>query len=170
MKKILIMLAVATIPAIAGGCNCCGLGACPCNPCNWFNRGAYCAPTPVYAPLTAAPCPPVAAPAILPQYAAPAAAPLATAPVMGPPMVADPTALSYAQPQPMYYSDPGCAYVEPGCAYPTAVGYGPAMPMSFGGCETGGCETGCCEGGSYGGEVISTPSVETFVEPTPTPE
>jgi hypothetical protein len=113
-------------------------------------------------PVTA--CPPAAVPAIMPQYAGPAAAPLATAPAMGPPMIADPTALGYMQAQPMYYSEPGCAYVEPGCAYPTSVGYGPAMPMSY-----GGCETGCCETGSYDGAVITTPT-ESFVEPTPTPE
>ncbi len=174
MKKILIVLAVATIPAIAGGCNCFGLGACPCNPCNWCNRGAYCAPTPVYAPLTAAPCAPpcgpIAAPAIMPQYAAPGAAPLAAAPMMGAPMIADPMQLGYTQAQPMYYSDPGCGYVEPGCAYPTAVGYGPTMPMGYGGCDTGCCGTGGYGTGSYGGEVMSTPTVEPFVEPQPVAE
>jgi hypothetical protein len=110
----------------------------------------------------------------MPQYATPGAAPLATAPVMGAPMIADPSALGYTQAQPMYYSEPGCAYVEPGCAYPTAVGYGPAMPMSYGGCATGCCDTGCsdsgcCGTGSYDGTVITAPT-ESFVEPTPTPE
>ena len=161
MKKILVMLAVATIPA-AAGCNCCGLGACPCNPCNWFNRGAYCGPvTPTYAPVAATACPP-AVPAIMPQYAAPVAAPYAAAPMMGAPMIADPSALGYAQSQPMYYSEPGCGYVEPGCGYPAAASYGPSMPMGY-----GGCETGCCESGSYDGTVINTPA-EPFVAPTPT--
>ncbi len=49
MKKLLILLAVATLPA-ASGCACARL--CPCCPCNWFNRPAtYCAPAcpPTYA-------------------------------------------------------------------------------------------------------------------------
>jgi hypothetical protein len=100
----------------------------------------------------------------MPQYAAPGAAPLAaTMPMMGPPMMADPSAMGYMQAQPMMYADPGCGYVEPGCAYPTAAGYGPAMPMM------GGCETGCCDAGSYGGEMVTTP-VEQFVEPQPVAE
>jgi hypothetical protein len=100
----------------------------------------------------------------MPQYAAPAAAPLTTAPLMGAPMIANPTPMGYAQAQPMQFADPGCGYVEPGCAYPSMVGYGPMMPMSY-----GGCETGCCDTGSYSGEVVTTP-VEPFVEPTPTAE
>ena len=159
MKNVLIMLAVATCPVVAGGCNCCGLGACPCNPLNWFNRGAYCGPTtPTYAPLVSGP---VTAPAIMPQYATPFAAPLASAP-MGAPMIADPSMLGYVQPQAMG-AEPGCAYVEPGCGYMGAtVGYGPAMPMGY-----GGMDASCCETGMYDGAVISEPSQPYTPEPTP---
>jgi hypothetical protein len=168
MKKMLIMLAVATIPSAAG---CCGLGACPCNPCNWFNRGAYCGPvTPAYAPIVAAPCPTPCGPAVstvVPQYPVQTAAPFAAAPMaapamMGAPMIADPSALSYAMPsQPMYYSEPGCGYVEPGCGYMGNVGYGPSMPM--------GCESGCCDG-NYAGAIMSAPTETTVVDPTPVAE
>jgi hypothetical protein len=179
MKKMLFVMAVATLPAIAGGCNCCGLAN--CCPCNWFNRGAYCGtPTPTYlpySPVAASPCAPVAAspyvPAVMPQYATPFASPLAatpamnapmmTSPAMGAPMIADPSMLGYMQQaQPMAYADPNCGYVEPGCGYPNMVGYGPAMPMSYGGC----CEGGSA--GSYSGGTVNGPS-ESFIEPTPTP-
>src|SRR5688572_19914933 len=159
MKKILIMLAVATIPAIAGGCNCCGLGtglaSCPCNPCNWCSRGAACAPAPTYCPPApmytpvAAPCPTPCGPAVssvIPQYpvqGAPlAAAPYATPGMVGAPMIADPSAMGYAMPtQPMYYSEPGCGYVESGCGYSGSAGYGPSFPVDMGGacCGDGGC-------------------------------
>ena len=185
MKKFLIMLAVATIPA-ASGCNCCGLGTtlatCPCNPCNWFSRGAYCGPAPVYAPPptytpVAAPCPTPYGPAVssvLPQYpmqptaplaAAPMAAPFAAPGMVGAPMIGDPNALSYAMPtQPMYFAEPGCAYVEPGCGYSDTVGYGPSFPV-----DMGGCTTGCCEAGSYDGAIMTMPT-EQYVDPTPTAE
>ena len=57
MKKLLILLAVATLPSASG---CCCARLCPCCPCNWFNRpatyccsglpAAYAAPT--YVPST----------------------------------------------------------------------------------------------------------------------
>ena len=184
MKKILIMLAVATIPAACGGCNCCGLGtglaSCPCNPCNWFSRGAYCPPAPAYGPPAptytpvAAPVPPYGpvVSSVLPQYpvpaGAPSVAPLATsAPaMMGAPMIADPTAMGYAMPtQPMYYAEPTCGYVEQGCGFPGTVGYGPSFPMDMSGCTSG----GCYEGGSYDGAVMTGPT-EQFVSPEPVAE
>jgi hypothetical protein len=162
MKNVLIMLAVATIPAAAGGCNCCGVGGCPCNPCNWFNRGAYCGPTAATyaAPMMAAPtCPPTMTPAMLPQtmpqqYVMPNQAPYAT-PYSAAPMMAAPAQSPYA-----YYSDPGCGYVEPNCGYMGTVGYGPSMPMEMG---------GCCDTGSYDGGGVSAPT-ESFVAPEPAAE
>jgi len=187
MKKILIMLAIATIPA-ASGCNCCGLGttlaSCPCNPCNWFSRGAYCGPTapaycppaPTYTPV-AAPCPTPCGPAVstvMPQYpvptAAPLAAPYAAAPyaaapgIVGAPMIADPSAMGYAMPaQPMYYSEPGCGFVESSCGFAGAAAYGPSFPMDMGGCPGG----ACFQGGSYDGAVMTAPT-EQYVDPMPT--
>ena len=156
MKKMLIMLAVATIPA-AGGCNCCGLGACPCNPCNWCNRPAYCAPTPVVAPCPTG-CPPTYTPAVMQQalpqqYVMPTQAPYAT-PYTAAPMMAAPQQMPYA------YSEPGCGYVaaEPGCGYMGTVGYGPSMPMEMG--------APCCETGAYDAGAVGTPG-ETFIDPTP---
>ena len=178
MKNVLIMLAVATIPVAAGGCNCCGLGnlgSCPCNPCNWLNRGAYCGPTtPTYAaPVVSSPCPPAVTPAsvmpqmmpqmmpqVMPQqYVMPSAAPYTAAPYSAAPMMAAPAqAAPYA-----YYAEPGCGYVEPGCGYMGNVGYGPTMPMEMGGMS------GCCEAGSYdGGGMIGAPT-EAF-DPQPAGE
>lgn len=158
MKNVLIMLAVATIPA-AAGCNCCGLANCPCNPCNWFNRGAYCGPTSTYAPLTAAPLAATAVPSVQPLYPV-AGAPMASAPyaspeMMGAPMIAGPSA------QPMMYAEPGCNYVEPGCAYGGMAGYGPEIPMA---------EPSCCENGAMiDGATVTTP-VEQYAPNTPSPQ
>jgi hypothetical protein len=158
MKKMLALLAVATIPAMFGGCAACwptGGGLCPCCPCNCFNRPAPCPPAPVCcppaptyaAPLAATacpppcppPCPPVAS-QVMPQYVMPSPASFAAAAPCNAcqaPMMA-PQAM-YAQPA--YYAEPGCAYIEPGCGGPFmgAVSYGPSMP-----CECGTCEGGCC--------------------------
>jgi hypothetical protein len=160
MKKMLILLAVATIPS-AGGCCCARL--CPC--LNWCNRGAYCAPAPTYAaPLVTSPCPPTACPptiapaavpAVMPQqFAMPSAVPAMAAPWPGAVM---------SQTQPMYYAEPGCAYVEPGCGAPYMgnVGYG-GMPVDYG-MTTG----GCC--GADGG-MVTTPTPEAIVDPVPTAE
>ncbi len=113
MKKFLILLAVATLPATSG-CACARL--CPCCPCNWFNRPvAYCPPPAYAAPCAApmatcaptcapvSPCAPVATmapymPAMAQQYApqcATCAAP------QGPPVI--------TQAQPMYYQAPAAA-------------------------------------------------------------
>lgn len=196
MKKILIMLAVATIPAAAGGCNCCGLGtglaSCPCSPCNWFNRGAYCGtapaycpPTPTYTPVVGqcpTPCGPAVS-AVIPQYPVLGAAPVAGAPygaapygaapyaatgMVGAPMIADPSAMGYAMPaQPMYYSEPSCGYAaEPGCGYSGTVSYGPSFPVDMGGCCGDG---GYGDGGSYDGAVMTAPT-EQFVTPEPAAE
>ena len=165
MKRMLIMLAVATLPATAG-CNCCGLGACPCNPCNWFNRGAYCGPTPTYAtPVVAPTCPPTVTPTVMQQtvpqqYVMPSTPPYAT-PYAAAPMMAAPA----QQQMPFYYSEPGCGYAatEASCGYmPTigTVGYGPGIPMEMG---------GCCEVGAYDAGATSAPG-ETFIDPTPAAE
>jgi hypothetical protein len=166
MKNVMVMLAVAMIPATAG-CNCCGLGACPCNPCNWFNRGAYCGPTTYATPVVAAPtCPPTVSPAVLPptmpqQYVMPNVAPYAT-PYSAAPAMAAPAQMPYA------YTEPGCAYAaEPSCGYMGMVGYGRSMPMEMGGVpmQMG----GCCEMGSYDAGAVGTPT-ESFVTPEPAAE
>jgi hypothetical protein len=176
MRKILILLAVATLPA-ASGCACGRL--CPCCPCNWFNRPAVCAPAcppPVYAAPVAATCPPpcaAPAPCAAPCAPAPCAAMGTVAPMAAPmaapmmPQYMAPQAPCCAQAQPMYYQQPYqqpmptcCAAPEPSCAYSPGyafesgcggpymgnVGYGPVMDWSA--CSgCGGC--GAC--GSCGG-------------------
>jgi hypothetical protein len=163
MKKLMIMLAVATLPATAG-CNCCGLGACPCNPCNWFNRGAYCGPTTYAAPVVAPTCPPTYSPAasVVPQtmplqYAMPSTAPYST-PYTAAPMMSAPAQMPYA------YSEPGCGYVatEASCGYMGTVGYGPNIPMEM----SGSCP---CEAGAYDAGAASAPT-ESFIDPTPQAE
>jgi hypothetical protein len=163
MKKMMIMLAVATLPATAG-CNCCGVGACPCNPCNWFNRGAYCGPT-TYAAPTCPPttCPPTFTPAVMQQavpqqYVMPSTAPYAT-PYTAAPMMTAPAQMQ----MPYAYSDPGCGYMaaEASCGYMGAVGYGPSIPMEMG--------APCCETGAY--DAGAAPATgETFIDPTPQAE
>ena len=164
MKNMLIMLAVATFPA-AAGCNSCGLGSCPCNPCNWCNRGAYCGPTTYATPVVAPTCPPTYTPAVMQQavpqqYVMPSQAPMAT-PYSAAPIMVDPT----QQQMPYAYSDPGCGYVaaEPTCGYMGAVGYGPGMPMEMG----GSCP---CDVGAYDAGAMGAPSGETFIDPTPAAE
>jgi hypothetical protein len=193
MKKILILLAVATLPLTSG---CCCARLCPCCPCNWFNRPATCPPTyaaplvsspcgPTYVPSPCAPspcatCGPMASPlaaTVMPQYMAPPAAPMMT------------------QAQPMYYqqapasaccgaapsccpSEPSCGCAaEPGCGgpYMGAVSYGPMMdcgPCSScdpcgGGCGGGGCSS-CDGGGAPPAAVVPTP--QKFVDPAPATE
>ena len=90
--------------------------------------------------------------------------------MMGAPMIADPTQLGYTQAQPMYYPIRAAVTSSRVVPIPTAVGYGPSMPMSYGGCDTGCCDTGGYGTGGYGGEVISSPTVEPFVEPQPVAE
>jgi hypothetical protein len=158
MKKMLALLAVATIPAMLSGCTACcpTTGLCPCCPCNWFNRQPACPPAPVCcppapmyaAPLAATACPPPCAPMcppmasqMMPQYVMPTSAPYGAGcsscqqAVMPQQM--------FTQAQPAYYSEPGCGYVEAGCGAPfmggNVVGYGPSMP-----CDCGACDSGCC--------------------------
>ena len=50
MKRLLVLLAVATLPAASG---CCCARLCPFCPCNWFSRGPVCAP--YAAPVACAP-------------------------------------------------------------------------------------------------------------------
>jgi len=191
MKKMLTLLAVATFPAMLGGCAaCCPTGLCPCCPCNWFNRGAPCPPAPVYAaPLAAAPCPPAMAPGVVPQYVTPMAAPLAAAapcapqcatwnpcqgvvtqPMAQPLAAAAPYAAPYAAPQPMYYQQPQPAYyTEPSCGYVESSCGAPFTGMVSYGPEMpvdyGPCSSGCCDGG-----VVSPPAPEAFIDPRPVAE
>lgn len=169
MKKMLTLLAVATIPAMLGGCAaCCPTGLCPCCPCNWFNRPAPCPPAPVYAaPLAANPCAPYPyAAAGMPQYVTPTAAPFTAAPTFVQPQQAaccpPQQPMYYQQAQPAYYAEPGCGYVESSCggAYPGMVSYGPEMPVEYG---PGG--SGCCDGGAVG-----PPAPEAYIEPRPAGE
>jgi hypothetical protein len=127
MKKLLTLLAVATIAANLTGCCCLRL-------CPWLDRGDYCGPAaPTFAPLAAA------VPAPQYQYAAPLAAqsPCCTTwdPCRG-------TAVSYG------YSDPGCCYAEPACGQPSMGGMG---YMGYGPIMSGDCTT-CAPG--VGGTVI----------------
>ena len=174
MKKILALLAVATIPATLSGCAACWptAGLCPCCPCNCFNRPApcppapaYCPPAPMYAaPLAANACPPPCAPMasqMMPQYVMPTSAPYGmpygAAPGCNTCQQMAPQAM-YAQPA--YYTEQGCGYVEPGCGEPYMgnVSYGPSMPF-----EGGGCESGCC---GDGGAPLSAPMPQA-IAPTP---
>jgi hypothetical protein len=190
MKKILTLLAVATIPATLGGCAaCCPTGLCPCCPCNWFNRTPAACPPTYAAPLVAAPaaCPPTYAPGVAPQYVTPLAAPYAAAPcapacatwnpcqgvVMSQPTMAQ-QAVPYGPPQqamgqpmmhpaqPAYYAEPGCGYVESSCGGPMTgmVSYGPEMPVEY-----GPCDSGCCDPG-----VANPPVPEPYIDPRPMAE
>jgi hypothetical protein len=169
MKKLLTLLAVATLPAAFSGCAACspGLSLCPCCPCNWCNRAPACPPAPApvccppttYAtPVAACPpaCPPVAS-QMMPQYIMPGAMPLAAAgPQMCNPCQAQamPQPMYYQQPQQMYY-EPSCGYnmmMEPGCGTPSMVSYGPME----------GCSSGCCEGGP-----LTAPAPEAYIAPEP---
>jgi hypothetical protein len=188
MKKLLILLAVATLP-FASGCACARL--CPCCPCNWFNRPAtYCAPAcpPTYAAPLAATCAPYSP-----------CAPVATAapymPAMAQPFMPQcatcPNAPVMAQAQPMYYQAPmanpcGACYAEPGCAYaggyagevgcgcsgPAMVGYGGDCGScgSCGSCDScGSCGSGGCSSCSGGAPAATspTPAPERFQDPGP---
>lgn len=145
MKRVLILLAVATITAESVGCCCCpGLGSCcPCR--RLFSQGAYCGspccpapvvagpapcyPAPVMAAAPAPCCPtPVAATAPAPQYQYAVQQP---APMLGCPTC---TTCSTCQPpcqtcQPPCPTCPTCApaptpvtyAMEPCCAYPKLV-------------------------------------------------
>jgi len=196
MKKMLILLAVATIAAAAPGCCCPRL--CPC--CPWFNRGAACPPATTYAPLAATnpynPCAPACSswdpcqcavvphgqPGYLPgapAYAPPYAPAFAQAPggyMPGPPNYL-PQAPVFAQgqpnmfqAQPTYYSEPSCgySYMEPSCSAPSVVSYGPMMDCGpCGSC--GSCDScGGYDGGMVGGPV--GPAPEAYVDPTPVAE
>lgn len=170
MKKMLALLAVATIPTMFGGCAACcptsTSGCCLTNclcPCNWFNRPAtacppapvmapaVCPPAPTYAaPLAATACPPPCPPVatqMMPQYVMPTTAAACNTCQATPQMM---------MAQPAYYGEPGCAYIEPGCGGPFmgTVGYGPSMPF-----EWGGCESGCCgDAGVMSGSIPAAPT------------
>lgn len=191
MKRLMILLAVATLPAAAG---CCCTRLCPLCPCNWFNRGA-CAPAPTYAaPLAAvpatyvpSPCAPAYGPAattvaplaatVTPQYIAPpmspmmspmmaqsanACCPQAAAPVCCPQQAAP---VCCPAPAPVCCPQPtSCCMPEPSCAYS---GY--PMEMGYGGSYMGNMsygpmmESGGCSSCS-GDAGIPTP---TAVAPAP---
>lgn len=184
MKKLLILLAVATLP-FASGCACARL--CPCCPCNWFNRPAtYAAPAcpPTYAAPLAATCAPPCAP-----YSP--CAPVATAapymPAMAQPFMpqcATCPSPVMAQAQPMYYQAPmanpcGACYAEPGCAYAggyageVGCGYGgPAMVGYGGDCGScgpcGSCDS-CSSCGNYNAGVPTGSAPTPMGPPDPAP-
>ncbi len=161
MKKMLILLAVAMLPAASG---CCCARLCPCCPCNWFNRGPVCAPAPTYAAPLAATCAPTAGSlyAVTMRTAAVCAttmcavcgdgrdaadAPNRNAAILAPPaapMMTQAQPMYYqAQPTPAYYGEPSCSYAAQsacGCGSMGAVGYGPCDCNQCGSCnQCGGC-------------------------------
>lgn len=179
MKKILILLAVAMLPAASG---CCCTRLCPFCPCNWFARTApapVCAPAPTYVAPMATTCPPspcapaAVAPmaATMPQFMAPPTTPVITQaqPTFSQPMY-------YQQPAmtPAYYAEPSCSYAsEPSCGGPSMVSYAPMSDCgTCGSCSSCGtcgscttCNSGCSDGGAT--TSTSTPTPEKFVEPAP---
>jgi len=186
MKKVLILLAVAALSAASG---CCCTQLCPLCPCNWFNRGAYCAPAPVYAaPLAASPCGPAT---FVPSPCGPTCAPVSPlAATVMPQFVAPPMGQMMTQAQPMYYSAPAaaCCAPEPSCSYAAeqgcggpfmgSVSYGPMMDCGCnqcgGGSQCGGCNqcggyapSGGCSSCDGGAPAAAAPAPEKFVEPTP---
>jgi len=189
MKKILYLLAVATVAAAAPGCCCPRL--CPCCPTNWFNRGPYCGPATTYAPLaTANPCAPACTSwdpcqcAVVPQ-GGPGGGMLPQAPLFGqtggccptggPTYMPQAPVFAQAAPQmmaaPAYYSEPGCGYMEPNCGAPSMVGYGPMMDCGCNDCGSCGCDSGCSSCGCDGGVGAPVgPPAESFVDPTPAAE
>lgn len=183
MKKLLILLTVAVLPAASG---CCVGRLCPCCPCNWFSRPAtYCAPAcpPTYAaPLAATCAPPCAAP-----YSP--CAPVATAapymPAMAQPFMPQcatcPNQPMMTQAQPMYYQSPmanpcGACYAEPGCSYAGEAGCGGPAMVGYGGdcgscgscdscssCGSGGCSS--CTGGAAATAPTPAGAPDRFQEP-----
>lgn len=187
MKKILILLFVATLP-LASGCCCARL--CPFCPCNWFNRGAYCPPATYAAPLAASPCGPTYVPS--PYAASPCSTCGPTSPLAAtvmPQYFAPQAASMMTQSQPMYYQqpasaccptsaccapEPSCGYAaEPGCGGPYMgnVSYGPMMDCgpcnSCDNCSSyGGGGSSNCDGGM----PVTAPTPEKFVDPAPATE
>jgi hypothetical protein len=170
MKKILTLLAVATITGSLTGCCCRRL-------CPWLDRGAYCGGAAPFAPLAAT------VPSVMPsyqpayQYAAPLAATNPCCPTVPTCATWDPCqgqvnygyqgaapaampavmpAASYAAPCCTTTAvEPGCGYMEP---YMGGVSYG---PMLTSGCDT--CGTG------YSGAVITTPMPQQAIPVAPGP-
>jgi hypothetical protein len=182
MKKILTLMAVATIPAMLGGCAACcpPTGLCSWCPCNCFQRQPDpCPPAPVYAAPLATACPPTTCcpPAAMPQYAAPMAAPFTAAPTYVQPQMATccPQQPMYYQAAPMQYAEPscGCSYAEQSCGAPFMgmgmgmgmgmVSYGPEIPVEY-----GPSMSGCCEPGMA--PPMTPPAPEAYVEPRPAAE
>ena len=166
MKKVMILLAVATLSVAPG---CCATRLCPCCPCNWFARPAAtcCPPAPMYAAPVAATCAPTYMPSpCAPACPSPCSAVGTVSPMAGPMqfMGAPQGMPMVTQGQPMYYQSPMpqtcCGSAEPNCScmpscgcgaeagcggpFMGNVGYGPSM-------DCGGC--GSCNGGygSFGG-------------------
>ena len=76
---------------------------------------------------------------------------------------AQPMYYQQGQPQPGYYGEQGCGYVESSCGAPFAgmVSYGPEMVVGCDPCSSGGCEPG--------GLMTQPPMPETF-DPRPMAE
>ncbi len=189
MKKLLILLAVAAIPAASG---CCATRLCPCCPCNWFSRPTTVTAVPACPPTYMAPmaqaCP--SSPCAPMSQFAPVSTAAPMMPAMMQPMSACATCPStpvITQAQPMYFQAPmqaamptaACCAPEPGCAYmgEAGCGYGPAM-VGYGGdccnscdsCGGGGCSN--CNSGvpAYSGAPASgvpTPAGGAPLDPVP---
>ena len=196
MKKILILLAVATLPAASG---CCVARVCPCCPCNWFNRPVATCPPTYAAPMVASPCGPTYVPSqCAPSPCAtcgPMAAPLAATVMpqyMAPPQQmmtqAQPMYFQQSQPAPCCAAAPVCCPSEPscgcasegscGCGGPTmgAVSYGPMMDCNpcDSGCGGGGGGCSGCDGGGAGlppaAPVGALPPAPQKFDPAPATE
>ena len=194
MKKLLILLAVAVLPAASG---CCATRLCPCCPCNWFSRPTTvtavpaCPPTyvaPMASPCAPSPCAPMT------QFA-PVSTSASIMPAMVQPLASScatcPSAPVITQAQPMYFqapmqaamptaaccpAEPSCAYMgEVGCGYggPAMVGYGGDCCNSCGSCDSCGGGGGCssCSGGGVPASTSTTPTPagapDRFQDPAP---
>lgn len=171
MRRILILLAVATITANAAGCcctRCCPLGGC-CPWRNWFYQADYCDPCAprtagpvVAAPLAAAvpqPRPYLAAPQQQYQYVAPAPAPMMACPTC--PTGNCPTGNCPTCPSgncPSY----GMAYAEPSCSSP----YVPYMGQGIYDASWVN-ESSCCYSGMGMEGGVIMPSPDEVVYPGP---
>jgi hypothetical protein len=161
MKRVLILLAVATITAESVGCCCLGTGrGCNCCPVRrWFYQGDYCGTPCCPAPVAAAPCCPA------PVAAAPA--PCCPAPVAAQAPCCPAPQYQYAAPQPApMMACPTCNQapnyamtnaMEPNCAYPKLV-YDSGWMMD---------ETGCSYSGMGGedGMILQSPGDAVYPGP-----
>jgi len=148
MKRVLILLAVATIMAQSAGCCCRGTRCCPWR--SWFYQGDYCGPTAAApccpTPVAAAPCCPAPGPQY--QYAAPQPAPMMAYPANAAPNYG----MTYA--------------MEPNCASPKVVyDAGWMMQESSCGCSSMGGGYSGMDMGAEQGIILQSP--DDMVYPGP---